>query len=112
MRGVKGLMIAVLEEAITSLSKGRSAGARNRVRRMAAARWLRSDDKSHPFAFESICDALALDAGRIRRRVLDTEFDGISGPRVRVERRVETQLPRIKPTTKRVRIRVRQRAAS
>lgn len=98
MRGVKGLMIAVLDEAMTSLDLvRRSRNPRVRTHGLSAMRWIKSRDASHPFSFVSICDALGLDPDRTRRRVLDESDaeDDAKAPRSRVERRVETNLPKI-----------------
>jgi len=70
--GVKGLMIAVLEDAISCLgTAGRGAGARARLQAVAAAKWIRSRDASWPFSFQAICDVLGLDSDRLRRHLLD-----------------------------------------
>lgn len=70
--GVKGLMIAVLEDAISCLgAAGRGAGARARLQAVAAAKWIRSSDASWPFSFQAICDVLSLDGDRLRRHLLD-----------------------------------------
>jgi hypothetical protein len=69
--GVKGLMIAVLEDAISCLGVGSAAGARARLQAVAAAKWIRSRDASWPFSFQAICDVLSLDGERLRRHLLD-----------------------------------------
>jgi hypothetical protein len=70
--GVKGLMIAVLEDAITCLSgAAHEAGGRARLQAVAAAKWIRSRDASWPFSFQAICDVLSLDGDRLRRHLLD-----------------------------------------
>jgi len=98
MRGVKGLMIAVLDEAMNSLALvRRSRNPRVRTHGLSAMRWIKSRDASHPFSFVSICDALGLDPERTRRQVLresgaDEETEAV---RTRVERRVETHMPKI-----------------
>jgi hypothetical protein len=69
--GVKALMIAVLEDAIACLGTTcRTTGVHARMHAVAAARWIRSREKSWPFAFESICDVLGLDCERLRRHLL------------------------------------------
>ncbi len=65
------LMLAVLEQAILDHQlalRARFAG-RGRVRSTDTFRWFRSRDAGRLFAFESICDALGLDAATIRRRL-------------------------------------------
>lgn len=62
------LRFAVLEDAIRQLQ--RYAGAttgRERALHDEALGWFDSPDRSEPFSFENVCDALALDPGWIRR---------------------------------------------
>ena len=65
------LMQAVLEDGIRSFLRTCSA-LTTRARRLwrEEFEWLTSHDQSHPFAFESICDALGIDAQSLRDRVL------------------------------------------
>ncbi|MEI8357826.1 MAG: hypothetical protein WCH13_04995 [Deltaproteobacteria bacterium] len=98
MRGVKGLMIAVLDEAMNSLALVRQThNSKMRTRGLSAIRWVKSPDASHPFSFVSICDALGLEPERIRRQILaDAEREvPVAAHRPRVDRRVETNLPKI-----------------
>jgi hypothetical protein len=68
--GERKLMQAVLSEAIVCLT-GRAGAARERYQLAAEAlRWVNSRDMSWPFAFESICDVLGVDADSLRRRLL------------------------------------------
>ena len=65
--GERRLMLAVLEDALRTVLNarvGRSSDAWVRDE----LRWLMSEDRSHPFAFEVICDVLDLDASWLRRR--------------------------------------------
>jgi hypothetical protein len=65
----KRLMLAVLEHALATVHRRRARGTR-RARAVADAEdWFASRDTGWPFAFESICDALDLDAGAIRGRL-------------------------------------------
>lgn len=58
------LMAAVLEDAIHVLRKRpRSRAGRE------AREWLSSADRSWPFSFERICEALDLDTGQVRGKV-------------------------------------------
>ena len=66
--GERRLMLAVLEDAlrtVLSARVGRSCDAWVREE----LRWFMSEDRSHPFAFEVICDVLDLDASWLRRRL-------------------------------------------
>jgi len=48
--------------------------------------WLRSEDRSWPFAFASICDALGLESTYLRRCLLRDVGDRRAGPARRVGR--------------------------
>jgi hypothetical protein len=61
------LMAAVLEDAIHVLRKRpRSRAGRE------AREWLHSNDRSWPFAYERICEALDLDADQVRNRIANS----------------------------------------
>jgi hypothetical protein len=87
------LMLAIVEDAI--LCYRRHAFARDpRARRLHAdaVAWLESSDRTWLFSFESICDALDIDAGllraslrrwRERRATAGATFARESRPRVR-----------------------------
>ncbi|MEO8604028.1 MAG: hypothetical protein ABI629_15740 [bacterium] len=62
----KRLMVAVLEEAISSLLHGQAGSDERRAVAREADRWFASDDCRAPFAFGTICDILDLDIGRVR----------------------------------------------
>lgn len=62
-------MLAVLEDAFRTLLLARYGGIpRRRVLRELA--WIESTSRTDPFAFESICDVLDIDAARVRGRVV------------------------------------------
>ncbi len=69
--GERRLLLAVLEDGIRTAFKYAQA-TRGRGRRLhsEAMGWLASDDREHVFAFARICEALDLDAPRLRARVL------------------------------------------
>lgn len=95
-RGVKALMIAVLEDAMNCIGSMGSSSAMRRQRGAAAIRWARSTAKGHPFAFETICDVLGIDAGAMRRRLFETRADApASTPRSPSARRVEKHFSRL-----------------
>jgi hypothetical protein len=66
--GERRLIIAVLEDAINCFQKNLFARD-NRSRRLfrEAENWVMSADRDLPFAFESICEFLSLDAEYIRQ---------------------------------------------
>lgn len=66
LSGELQLALAVLEECLDALLAGRGQAARRR----ADLAWIQSRDRVRPFAFENLCDALHIDAERLRRRVL------------------------------------------
>ena len=67
--GEQRLMLALLCDAMHAYAAERARWKRpGRVRELR--RWFESADRSYVFSFESVCDALGLEAGYIRRRVL------------------------------------------
>lgn len=65
-------MLAVLIDAIRALTAHRPAAPQVRSQRawLRDRAWIQSEDKSAPFSFTNICDALGIDAGYVRRCVL------------------------------------------
>lgn len=64
------LMAAVLEDAYhTYLKYGRYVAGRGAETFLETARWFESADRSWPFSFECICDALDLSPDRVRRSI-------------------------------------------
>jgi hypothetical protein len=69
--GERRLLLAVLEDGIRAyLKNARATHGRPLNLRREAFNWLTTDDQSDVFAYESICEALGIDAGRLRQRVL------------------------------------------
>ncbi len=70
--GERRLMLAVLLDAIRTVAKRNAKVGQIRTDRasMRERAWLQADDESQPFSFVSICHALGLDAGYVRRRAL------------------------------------------
>jgi len=67
-------MLAVLEDAIRCIERGRRSRRRGSCARAAeAVAWVRSDDRAWPFAFASICDVLGLDVDAVRAGLLGGE---------------------------------------
>lgn len=63
------LMVAVLQDAVAIiLSPGRLRGGRRRLLHETIA-WVRSDDVAWPFSFLNVCEAVDLDAYRLRHRL-------------------------------------------
>lgn len=78
---VRRLCVAIMDEAIACIDGRALCGGNGRAgsvaRRRAAARaealdWIRSTDRSHPFAFENVCDVLGDDfePQAVRERLL------------------------------------------
>jgi hypothetical protein len=69
--GERRLLLAVLEDGIRTLLKhaGATHGRAFNLRREALT-WITAVDQQDVFAFENICDALGIDATRLRQRVL------------------------------------------
>jgi hypothetical protein len=70
--GEQRLILALLCDALQAYAGELARGKRpHRLRELK--RWFESTDRSYVFSFESVCDALGLDVGYVRRRVLQTE---------------------------------------
>jgi hypothetical protein len=70
--GERKLLFAVLEDAILCyLQNAGEASPGNRPEFHGAAEWLSSDDESGPFAFLRVCEALSIDAGRLRSGLMN-----------------------------------------
>jgi hypothetical protein len=76
--GSRGLMLAVLEEAIQCLAgDARTTAVRRREREAARARqWILTRDPSSLFSFESICAVLDLEADALRETLLRKAEEG------------------------------------
>ena len=71
VEGERRLMIAILAHALRSLLHDAQRPGRGAIRRLRQdLKWLTSRDVDDIFSFERICEALGLDADRIRRHVL------------------------------------------
>jgi hypothetical protein len=69
--GERRLLLAVLEDGIrTFLKHARATHGRPANLRREALLWLTSSDRRDPFAFETLCETLGIDAGRLRERAL------------------------------------------
>jgi hypothetical protein len=62
--GIKALMLAVLEDAVQSLS------SRNSLARAEAEFWMTSREHRYVFSFVVICEALGLEPSAVRRSVI------------------------------------------
>jgi hypothetical protein len=69
--GERRLLLAVLEDGIrTFLKNARATHGRAFNLRREAFTWLTTDESRDVFGFESICEALGIDADRLRQKVL------------------------------------------
>jgi len=70
--GPRALMLAVLEDAVLCIERGRWQ-RRFGARRLAAEAeaWVRSDRADWPFSFLNVCEALGIDVDAMRRRLLE-----------------------------------------
>ena len=80
--GERKLMLAVLEDALRTLLLAKRAPV-PRKRLMNELAWLESTSHAEPFAFESICDVLGIDAGYLRGRLAAGAFVPARSPRAR-----------------------------
>jgi hypothetical protein len=69
--GERRLLVAVLVHALRSVFRDAERPGRGAIRRLRQdVRWLTSPDRTDVFAFERICEALGIDAHRLRQYVL------------------------------------------
>lgn len=64
--GARGLMAAMLEQAMDDLRAVARASAGAPTRWPDARTWIEADDEAWPFSFVNVCDALDLEADAIR----------------------------------------------
>ena len=70
--GERRLLLAVLEDGIrTFLKNARATHGRAYNLRREALSWLMQHESRDVFGFGNICEALGIDADRLRQRVLD-----------------------------------------
>ncbi len=61
------LMLAILEDALATFRRGLARTSCAEIQSFREVdRWFRSDESDWPFAFESICSTLRIDAGYVR----------------------------------------------
>ena len=80
-QGERRLMLAVLGDAVDCYRRGR--GARDPATRLLfdeTRAWVESTDRRALFSFESICDALDIDADYLRRGLQAGDTAGGSSP--------------------------------
>ena len=72
LTGEQRLMLALLADAINVYQQGvLSQNTRKRLLFIDAERWITAGPKSpHAFSFDTVCDALGIHAGLLRRRML------------------------------------------
>jgi len=70
LSGEQRLMLAVLVDAINLLQSWKGSGSARKRRDFAeAAQWINSPGTTHPFSFDSVCDALEIDSELLRARL-------------------------------------------
>jgi hypothetical protein len=91
--GPRALMLAVLEDAVQCIEKGRRRRT-FRVRRLAvdAEAWVRCKRLDWPFSFINICQVLGFDADALRKHLLTTRNDASAARRVRVRAPIRTRV--------------------
>jgi hypothetical protein len=70
LSGEERLMLAVMVDAMNVLQSWKGAGSPCKRRNFAeAAQWVNSRGTTHPFSFDSVCDALGIDSELVRSRL-------------------------------------------
>jgi hypothetical protein len=90
----RALALAVMWEAVLDLDKYRFA-ARRRQQRLywEAYEWITSNERSWPFAFVNLCDALGLTVEPVRRQLLGEMLPALSPETRPVGKRIAAQEP-------------------
>lgn len=90
----RALALAVMWEAVLDLDKYRFA-ARRRQQRLywEAYEWITSNERSWPFAFVNLCDALGLTVEPVRRQLLGEMLPVLSPETRPVGKRIAAQEP-------------------
>src|SRR5215468_3085415 len=83
--GPRALMLAVLEDAVQCIERGRRRRTFH-ARRLAAEAeaWVRSDRRDWPFSFVNICEVLGFEMDAFRKRLLTTRNAASDARRVRL----------------------------
>jgi hypothetical protein len=82
--GARALILAILEDAVRCIERGRRRRRKIDRQRAEAEAWVRCDNQEWPFSFVSICDVLGIDADALRLRLLaDSEAPAGRGAETR-----------------------------
>jgi hypothetical protein len=83
--GPRALMLAVLEDALQCIERGRRRRTFH-ARRLAAdaEAWVRSDRQDWPFSFLNICEVLGFEADALRKRLVTMRTVASDARRVRL----------------------------
>jgi hypothetical protein len=68
--GPRALMLAILEDAVRCIERGRRRRHRHTRQLGEAEAWVRCDSREWPFSFANICDVIGVDADAVRVRLL------------------------------------------
>ncbi len=102
LSGEQRLMLAVLVDAINVLQSWKGAGGAHKRRNYAeAARWVNTPGTTHPFSFDSVCDALGIDSELLRSRLR-----GLTVPPASLSSRTRLARLRLKELSRRQRVTV------
>jgi|SRR5215470_2886088 len=96
--GPRGLMLAVLEDAVRCIEKARRRRTFYTRRRAAEAEaWVRCNRRDWPFSFVNVCEVLGFDADALRARLLTLRNDASDARRVRVRLRIRMRAMTVAP---------------
>jgi hypothetical protein len=100
--GPRALMLAVLEDAVQCIEKGRRRrGFRARRLGAEAEAWVRSDSRDWPFSFANICEVLGFDVDAFRKRLLVMRNDASDARRVRLRAAIRVRGMTLAPERRR-----------
>ena len=100
--GPRALMLAVLEDALRCIERGRRRRRFQARRRAAEAEaWVGSDRRDWPFSFLNVCDVLGFDADAVRRRLSAMGNDASDVRRVRTRTSIRVRTMTLAPELRR-----------
>ena len=101
--GPRALMLAVLEDAVQCIERGRRC-RRFHTRRLAAEAedWMRSDRRDWPFSFVYVCEVLGFEPDALRNRVLAMRNLASEERRERVRAPIRIRAMTVAPELRRV----------
>ena len=103
LSGEQRLVLAVLVDAINVLQSWKGAGRWHKRRNFAeAAQWVNTRGTTHPFSFDSVCDALEIESELLRSRLFTVRPADTARPPALARLRLKELSRSVRVTAKRL----------